>query len=85
MNNLQDQRDWAPPQYNQYQQWAEIHPTDPQFVSDVLLKEGPLGEEYSYSWRNQLGLWRGATNNSCGASNAPGKDPFRNPVLKRRY
>ena len=27
MSNYSDQRHWAPPQYNQYQQWAEIHPT----------------------------------------------------------
>ena len=59
MNNLQDQRDWAPPQYNQYQQWAEIHPADPNVLN--ILFATTSRQEGSYSWRNQLGLRRGAT------------------------
>ena len=53
-----------------------------QHVSDLLLTEGPLGEEDSNSWGDQLGVWRSAPNDSCGASDAPGKDQSRHIVLK---
>ena len=46
MNNLKDQRDWAPYLFNQYQQWAEIHPTDPNVYGPYSYKE-PLGEDLS--------------------------------------
>ena len=45
MNNLQDQRDWAPPQYNQYQQWAEIHPTDPNMYRTFFLQRDHLAKK----------------------------------------
>ena len=45
MNNLQDQRDWAPPQYNQYQQWAEIHPTDPNMYRTLFLQRDHLAKK----------------------------------------
>ena len=54
----------------------------PQHVSDLLLTEGPLGEEDSNSWGDQLGVWRSAPNYSCGASDASGKDQSRHIVLK---
>jgi len=45
MNNLKDQRDWAPPQYNQYQQWAEIHPTDPNMYRTFFLQRDHLAKK----------------------------------------
>lgn len=66
MNNLQGQRDWAPPQYNQYQQWAEIHPTDPNMYLTFFLQRDHLARRLEFVGRPigcmekcpQLFVWR---------------------------
>ena len=45
MNNFSDQRHWAPTQFNQYQQWAEIHPTDPNMYRTFFLQRDHLAKK----------------------------------------
>ena len=44
MNNF-DQRDWAPTQFNQNQQWAEIHPTDPNMYRTFFLQRDHVAKK----------------------------------------
>ena len=65
MNNLQDQRDWAPYQFNQYQQWAEIHPTEPNMYRTFFLQRDHLAKKirirgetnWVYGEVTQLFVW----------------------------
>ena len=45
MNNLQDQRDWAPYQFNQYHQWAEFHPSDTNMYRTFFLEREHLAKK----------------------------------------
>ena len=45
MNNLQDQRDWAPYQFNQYHQWAGFHPSDTNMYRTFFLERDHLAKK----------------------------------------